>query len=77
MRGFLSQYLCVSNDHEVHFKYLTILFVNYTSTKLKKSLLCANHHIKNWKLYEDVTGTERCPYGAYTLPANATRWSDF
>ena len=37
MRGILSQCItCMSNHHDVHFKYLTILFVNYTSTKLKK-----------------------------------------
>ena len=32
----LSQCLCTSNQHVVHFKYLKILFVIYTSIKLKK-----------------------------------------
>ena len=32
--GILSQGIHISNDHVVHFKYSTILFVNYTSVKL-------------------------------------------
>ena len=28
----------VANHHDEHFKYLIILFVNYTSMKLKKNL---------------------------------------
>ena len=37
----LSQCIWISNHHTVHFKYLTILFVNYTSIKLgeKKTLV--------------------------------------
>ena len=27
---------CISNHHKVHFEYLTILFVNYITIKLKK-----------------------------------------
>ena len=33
--GILSQCVDISNYHDVHFKYLTILFVSYTSMKLK------------------------------------------
>lgn len=28
-------YICISNCHSVHFKYLTILYVNYTSINVK------------------------------------------
>lgn len=28
------QYICTSNHRVVHFKYITILFVHYTSLKL-------------------------------------------
>ena len=31
-----SQWIRISNHHDVYFKYLTILFVNYTSVKPKK-----------------------------------------
>ena len=34
MGGILSQCIHISNHHIVHFKYLKILFVNYTSVKL-------------------------------------------
>lgn len=34
--NILSQCIHISSHYNVHFKYLTILFVNYTSTKLKK-----------------------------------------
>lgn len=34
--NILSQCIHMSSRYNVHFKYLTILFVNYTSTKLKK-----------------------------------------
>lgn len=38
MVGILSQCMCMLNHHVVHFKYLTILFVNYTtSVRLQKS----------------------------------------
>lgn len=37
MMGTLSQCIHVSNPPVVNFKYLTILFVNYTTIKLKKS----------------------------------------
>ena len=33
--GIFSQCICVSKNHIAYFKYLTILFVNYTSRKLK------------------------------------------
>ena len=33
--GILSQYIHVSDYRDVHFKYLTILYVNYNSMKLK------------------------------------------
>lgn len=36
MVGIPSQYIHVSNDHVIHFKYITILFVNYTSVKVKR-----------------------------------------
>lgn len=29
--------LCMSNHHFVHFKYIMIVFVNYTALKLKKN----------------------------------------
>lgn len=32
--GVLSQYILVSNHHDVHFKYLTVLYANYTSIKM-------------------------------------------
>lgn len=32
--GILSQYICTSNHHIVHFKYIIILFANYTFIKL-------------------------------------------
>ena len=35
LKGILSQCIYVSNYHVLHFKYLTILFVNCTSIKLK------------------------------------------
>lgn len=35
MMGILSQGICISNNHIVHFKYTTILFANYTSVKPK------------------------------------------
>ena len=36
MVGIVSQCICTSNHHNVHFKYLTILFVSYTSISWKK-----------------------------------------
>lgn len=36
MRGIFSQCVCISSRHIVYFKYLTILFLNYTSIKLEK-----------------------------------------
>lgn len=33
MIRILSQWICVSNHHSIHFKCLTILFVKYTSIK--------------------------------------------
>ena len=41
MGGILSQRICIScisNHCTVHFKYLTMLFVNYTLIKLKEKL---------------------------------------
>ena len=35
MGEILSQCICIINPHIVHYKYLTVLFVNYTSIKLK------------------------------------------
>lgn len=35
MGGILSQCVHVSDHHVVHFKYLTILFVNYTLIKIQ------------------------------------------
>ena len=35
--GILSQFICISNHYIVHFKYITILFVHYTSIKLKEN----------------------------------------
>ena len=32
-------FICVAGHHDVRFKYLTILFVNYTSIKLKLIIL--------------------------------------
>ena len=37
MGGILSQRIHLSNYHDAHFKYLTILFVNCTSIKLEKN----------------------------------------
>lgn len=37
MRGNFLQCILISNHHIAHFKYLTILFANYTSIKVKKS----------------------------------------
>ena len=34
MGGIFSPYSHVSNHHDIHLKYLTTLFVNYTSIKL-------------------------------------------
>ena len=48
--GILSQCKCVPNHHSVHFKYLTILNVTYTSIKL-------NSFLKNEKLFE-IRGQE-------------------
>lgn len=36
----LSQCVCISHHHIVHFKYLIILFVNYISEKLGSKGLC-------------------------------------
>lgn len=33
--GILSQYMHVSDYRDIQFKYLTILYVNYNSMKLK------------------------------------------
>lgn len=35
--GIFSQRTYISNGHNVHFKHLTILYVNYTSIKRKKN----------------------------------------
>lgn len=35
MGGILSKCMLVLNHHDVHFNYLTILLVNYTSIKQK------------------------------------------
>ena len=37
--GIISQYTCISNHLIVYFKYITLLFVNYTSRKLKEKKL--------------------------------------
>ena len=36
-RESLSQYICISSHYLVHFKYLTIVLVNYTLIKLKNN----------------------------------------
>lgn len=38
LAGMLSQCICISDHGDVHFIYLTILFVNHTSIKLKTVL---------------------------------------
>lgn len=38
LAGMLSQCICISNHGDVHFKYLSILFVSHTSIKLKNVL---------------------------------------
>ena len=35
MGEILLQHICILNHHDVHFKYFTILFVDYISIKLK------------------------------------------
>lgn len=35
MGGIPSQCVCISNHHDVHFKFLTVSFLNYASIKLK------------------------------------------
>lgn len=50
---FLSQCIHRSNHHVVHLKYLTILFLNYTSIKLKekrKEFMGHGHLEKAWLL---------------------------
>jgi len=44
MGGVLSQCKHISNHHIVHFKYLLILFVSYTSVKLGKK----GQEIEDW-----------------------------
>ena len=44
--GILSQRTCVPHHHNVHFKYLTILNVTYTSIEL-------NSFFKNWEIIWD------------------------
>lgn len=39
MGGILSQCMHMSNYHNVHFKYMTILFAKYTSINLGKNNL--------------------------------------
>ena len=39
MVRILSQGVCISDYHIVHFKFLTIVFVNYISIKLKKKIM--------------------------------------
>ena len=38
MGRILSQCVCTSNHHMVHFKYFTIWFVNYASVSNKKKI---------------------------------------
>ena len=42
MRGTISQCIRISNHHDAHFKYLTIVYVNYALIKLKFFLKCPN-----------------------------------
>ena len=44
----LSQGIHISNHHNIHFKYLRILFVNYTSLKLEKKLLRRTNAFLSW-----------------------------
>ena len=48
--GNFSQYMHLSNNYIVHFKYITILFVNYTSGKLK------SNHVRNYFLGKKGVG---------------------
>lgn len=41
--GIISQCLCLQDHHNIHFKYLIILFVNCTLIKLKKLALYCKH----------------------------------
>lgn len=42
MSGILLQYMCISNRHIVHFKYLTILPFIFTSVELEKKEATGN-----------------------------------
>ena len=44
----------IVNHHNIHFKYLTTLFVNYISIKLKKKVLKKKRNI-HVRLTESVT----------------------
>ena len=48
--GNFSQYMHISNNHIVYFKYITVLFVNYTSGKLK------SNHVRNYFLGKKGVG---------------------
>ena len=50
MGGVLSQCILVSNHHDVHFKYLTILYANYASIKmnLRKGGSTAFHDLSDF-----------------------------
>ena len=51
MGRILPKCIRISNHHQIHFKYLTILFVNYTSIKVKKKVHWVNTGIKGVKKF--------------------------
>ena len=56
--GILSQCKCMSNQHVVHFKSLPILFVYYTSIKLKKKIRSKGKYLCERELnFSFIVGT--------------------
>ena len=48
----ISQHIQVSNHHVIHFEYIMILFVNYTSVKIKKQLIIGDRGQASGCLWE-------------------------
>ena len=68
--GIRSQCIWLSNHHTVQFKYITILFFNYTSIKLKKKFQEAQQDILSTVLLKTKQNTATTKFGSSPTSEN-------
>lgn len=70
--GILSQVICISNHCIVHFKYIKILFVHYTSIKLKEKKRGRENSRSKGKLEEKLISQT-----SYQMGPNRIKYKSF